>query len=83
MGRDGRAARAGLQEGLAWFDTVLIGDGACQREMEAAVRARAVAGRALLAIGVGTGSVDSAQQAGDRARQAAIIKECQAIARGR
>ena len=83
MGRDGRAARAGLQEGLAWFDTVLIGDGARQREMEAAVRARAVADRALLAIGVGTGSLDSAQQAGDRAGHAAIIKECQAIARDR
>jgi hypothetical protein len=30
-------------------------DGARQREMEAAVRARAIADRALLAMGVGTG----------------------------
>ncbi|MGC2569439.1 MAG: NB-ARC domain-containing protein, partial [Mycobacterium sp.] len=57
-------ARARLAEGLAWFDTALADDNAQHPEMSPAVRARALADRAILAIWVGApDSLDQAQQA--------------------
>jgi len=43
-------ARGRIREGLAWFDAVLTDDNAQHPEVLAAVRARAIADRALLAL---------------------------------
>jgi predicted ATPase/class 3 adenylate cyclase/DNA-binding NarL/FixJ family response regulator len=57
-------ARGRLREGLAWFDTALTDDNAQQAEVRAAVRARALADRALLATWMGeSDTLDQAQQA--------------------
>ena len=57
-------ARGRLREGLAFFDAVLTDEVAQDAEMAAAVRARALADRAMLAtIAVTTGGMDHAQQA--------------------
>jgi len=57
-------ARGRLREGLAWFDAALTDDNAQHVEVTAAVRARALADRALLAALTGAaGSLDHAQQA--------------------
>jgi predicted ATPase/DNA-binding CsgD family transcriptional regulator len=57
-------ARGRLREGLAWFDTALADDNAHHAGVAAAVRARALADRAMLAIWMGdANSVDQAQQA--------------------
>ena len=57
-------ARGRIREGLAWFDTALADLDAQHPEVAAAVRARALADRALLAIWVGAAdSLDQAQQA--------------------
>jgi predicted ATPase/class 3 adenylate cyclase/DNA-binding CsgD family transcriptional regulator len=60
-------ARGRLREGLAWFDTALADDNAQHPEVAAAVRARALADRAMLGSWVGVGaaadSLDQAQQA--------------------
>ncbi|MBV8346185.1 MAG: LuxR family transcriptional regulator, partial [Mycolicibacterium sp.] len=55
-------ARGRIREGLAWFDTALADDNAPHAEV--AVRARALADKATLAIRVGAAdSIDQAQQA--------------------
>ena len=57
-------ARGRLREGLAWFDAALADLDAQHPEVAAAVRARALADRAVLAIWVGAAdSLDQAQQA--------------------
>ena len=57
-------ARGRLREGLAWFDAALADLDAQHPEVAAAVRARALADRALLAVWVGAAdSLDQAQQA--------------------
>jgi DNA-binding CsgD family transcriptional regulator len=57
-------ARGRLREGLAWFDAALTDDNAQHVEVTAAVRARALADRAVLAALTGAaGSLDQAQQA--------------------
>jgi predicted ATPase/DNA-binding CsgD family transcriptional regulator len=57
-------ARGRLREGLAWFDTALADDNAHHAGVAAAVRARALADRAMLTIWMGdANSVDQAQQA--------------------
>ena len=57
-------ARGRLREGLAWFDTVLTDEVAQDAGVAAAVRARSLADRAVLAtIAVTTGGMDQAQQA--------------------
>jgi predicted ATPase/class 3 adenylate cyclase/DNA-binding CsgD family transcriptional regulator len=57
-------ARGRLREGLAWFDAALTDDNAQHVEVTAAVRARALADRAMLAIWVGArDSLEQAQQA--------------------
>ena len=57
-------ARGRIREGLAWFDTALADDNAQHAEVVAAVRARALADEATLAIRVGAAdSLDQAQQA--------------------
>src|ERR1700726_936811 len=57
-------ARGRFREGLAWFDEVLTDDNAQHVEVAPAVRARALADRAVLAIRTGTpDSLDQAQQA--------------------
>ena len=57
-------ARGRLREGLAWFDAALTDDDAQHPEVAAAVRARALADRAVLAILMGAAdSLDQAQQA--------------------
>jgi len=57
-------ARGRLREGLAWFDAALTDDNAQHVEVTAAVRARALADRAVLATLTGAaGSLDHAQQA--------------------
>jgi predicted ATPase/class 3 adenylate cyclase/DNA-binding NarL/FixJ family response regulator len=57
-------ARGRLREGLAWFDAALTDDNAQHVEVTAAVRARALADRAVLAALTGAaGSLDHAQQA--------------------
>jgi len=57
-------ARGRLREGLAWFDAALTDYNAQHVEVTAAVRARALADRALLAALTGAaGSLDHAQQA--------------------
>jgi predicted ATPase/class 3 adenylate cyclase/DNA-binding CsgD family transcriptional regulator len=57
-------ARARPMEGLAWFDTVLTDEVAQSAGVPAAVRARALADRAVLATVAGTtGGVDQAAQA--------------------
>ena len=57
-------ARGRLREGLAWFDTVLTDEVAQDAAVAAAVRARSLADRAVLAtIAVTTGGMDQAQQA--------------------
>jgi predicted ATPase/class 3 adenylate cyclase/DNA-binding CsgD family transcriptional regulator len=57
-------ARGRLREGLAWFDTALADDNAHHAGVAAAVRARALADRAMLAIWMGdANSLDQAQQA--------------------
>ena len=57
-------ARGRLREGLAWFDAALADLDAQHPEVAAAVRARALADRALLAVLVGAAdSLDQAQQA--------------------
>jgi predicted ATPase/class 3 adenylate cyclase/DNA-binding CsgD family transcriptional regulator len=55
--------RGRIREGLAWFDTVLTGDNAHHPDVTAALRARALADRALLAAGTGMGAADSVDQA--------------------
>ncbi len=57
-------ARGRVREGLAWFDTVLTDDIAQNGEVAAAVRARALADQAVLAM------VSSAAHSVDRARHA-------------
>jgi DNA-binding CsgD family transcriptional regulator len=57
-------ARGRIREGLAWFDTALTDDHAPRADVAAAVRARALADSATLAIRVGAaGRLDQAQQA--------------------
>jgi predicted ATPase/class 3 adenylate cyclase/DNA-binding CsgD family transcriptional regulator len=57
-------ARGRLLEGLTWFDAALADDNAQHPEVAAAVRARALADRAMLAIWVSDAdSPDQAQQA--------------------
>ena len=57
-------ARGRIREGLAWFDAALADLDAQHPEVAAAVRARALADRAVLAIWVGAAdSLDQAQQA--------------------
>ncbi|MGA9491168.1 MAG: LuxR C-terminal-related transcriptional regulator, partial [Mycobacterium sp.] len=57
-------ARGRLREGLAWFDATLADLDAQHPEVAAAVRARALADRALAAMRVdAAGSLDQAQQA--------------------
>ena len=57
-------ARGRIREGLAWFDTALADLDAQHPEVAAAVRARALADRAVLAIWAGAAdSLDQAQQA--------------------
>ncbi len=57
-------ARGRLREGLTWFDTALTDLDAQHLEVAAAVRARALADRAMLGIWVGaTDSLEQAQQA--------------------
>ena len=57
-------ARGRLREGLAWFDTALADLEAQHPGVAAAVRARALADRAMLAIWMGDAdSLDQAQQA--------------------
>ncbi len=57
-------ARGRLLEGLTWFDTALADDNAQHPEVAAAVRARALADRAMLAIWVSDAdSPNQAQQA--------------------
>jgi predicted ATPase/class 3 adenylate cyclase/DNA-binding CsgD family transcriptional regulator len=57
-------ARGRLREGLAWFDTVLTDEVAQDAGVAAAVRARSLADRAVLAtVAVTTGGMDQAQQA--------------------
>ncbi len=57
-------ARGRLREGLAWFDAVLADDNAQHPEVAAAVRARALADRAMLAMLMGgADSLDQAEQA--------------------
>jgi predicted ATPase/class 3 adenylate cyclase/DNA-binding CsgD family transcriptional regulator len=57
-------ARGRLREGLAWFDAALTDDNAQHPEVAAAVRGRALADRAPLAIWAGaSGGMDQAQQA--------------------
>ncbi len=57
-------ARGRLREGLAWFDTALADLDAEDPGVAAAVRARALADRAMLAIWVGdANSMDQAKQA--------------------
>ena len=57
-------ARGRLREGLAWFDAALADLDAQHAEVAAAVRARALADRAVLGIWVGAAdSLDQAQQA--------------------
>ncbi|MGB8386858.1 ATP-binding protein, partial [Mycobacterium sp.] len=63
-------ARGRLREGLAWFDTVLTDDTAQHVEVMAAVRARALVDRAMLAAMMGAAdSLDQAQQALAMARE--------------
>ena len=63
-------ARGRIQEGLAWFDAALADLDAQHAEVAPAVRARALADKAMLAVSVG--AADSLDQAragpGDRAR---------------
>ena len=55
---------AAIREGLAWFDAVLADDNAQHLEVAPAVRARALADKAVLAIWVDAAdSLDQAQQA--------------------
>ena len=57
-------ARGRIREGLAWFDTALADVDAQHAEVAAAVRARALADKAVLAIVLGAAdSLDQAQQA--------------------
>ena len=56
-------ARGRLREGVNWFDTALADIDAHHSGVAPAVRARALADRALLATWVGAFSVDEAQQA--------------------
>ncbi|MCV7400426.1 LuxR family transcriptional regulator [Mycobacterium fragae] len=57
-------ARGRHREGLTWFDTALADDDAQHPGVAAAIRARALADRALLAVRMGTPeSADQAQQA--------------------
>ncbi|WP_370063336.1 LuxR C-terminal-related transcriptional regulator [Mycobacterium sp. MAA66] len=57
-------ARGRLREGLTWFDNALAGDDARRPEATGAVRARALADRAVLATWAqGADSLDQAQQA--------------------
>ncbi|MDT7766123.1 MAG: hypothetical protein QOC63_5543, partial [Mycobacterium sp.] len=57
-------ARGRLREGLTWFDTALADDNAQHPEVGAAVRARALADRAMLATWASAAdSLDQAQQA--------------------
>ena len=63
-------ARGRLREGLAWFDTALTDDNAQHVEVAAAVRARALADKAMLAAMMGAAdSLDQAQQALAMARE--------------
>jgi predicted ATPase/class 3 adenylate cyclase/DNA-binding NarL/FixJ family response regulator len=56
--------RGGIREGLAWFDAAVTDLDAQHLEVAAAVRARALADKATLAIRVGAAdSIDQAQQA--------------------
>jgi predicted ATPase/class 3 adenylate cyclase/DNA-binding CsgD family transcriptional regulator len=55
--------RGHIREGLAWFDAVLIDDDSQHLEVAAAVRAQALADRAVLATWVGADSLDQAEQA--------------------
>jgi hypothetical protein len=62
-------ARAASGKGLAWFDTALADDNAQHPEVAAAVQARALADRALLAFLMGADSLDQVQQAVAIARE--------------
>jgi predicted ATPase/class 3 adenylate cyclase/DNA-binding CsgD family transcriptional regulator len=63
-------ARGRIREGLAWFDAALVDDNAQHPGVSAAVRARALGDRAMLAIWVGAAnSLEQAQQALAIARQ--------------
>jgi predicted ATPase/class 3 adenylate cyclase/DNA-binding CsgD family transcriptional regulator len=63
-------ARGRIREGRAWFDAVLTDDGARRPEVGAAVWARALADRAVLATGPGAaGSMEQAQRALALARE--------------
>lgn len=55
--------RGRIQEGLAWFDAILSGENAVQIEVAPAVRARALADKAVLDEFVGVYSVGEAEQA--------------------
>jgi predicted ATPase/class 3 adenylate cyclase/DNA-binding CsgD family transcriptional regulator len=86
LGRSGR-----ILEGLAWFDTVLFEHSSHQSGVAPAVRARALADRALLhASGIGTDSTDQAEQAlalarevGEPAPLARALTACGAAAANR
>ena len=56
-------ARGRIREGLAWFDTALADLDAHHAEVAAAVRARALADKAVLALGGAADSLDQAEQA--------------------
>ena len=57
-------ARGRIQEGRAWFDTILTDDNSQDPEVAAGVRARAFADKAMLDTWVaGTASTDQAEQA--------------------
>ena len=62
--------RGRIREGRAWFDTVLTGDDAHHLEVAAAVRARALADKAVLGIWVGAADEHGSGPAspGDRPR---------------
>ena len=63
-------ARGRIREGLTWFDTALADNNAQHPEVAAAVRARALADQAMLALWAGTAdSSDQAQQALEIARE--------------
>ena len=86
LGRSGRTL-----EGLAWFDTVLSEHSSQHTDVAPAVRARALADRALLhASGIGTDSTDQAEQAlalarevGEPAPLARALTACGAAAANR
>lgn len=76
--------RGRIREGRAWFDSVLAGVNGCQLELAAAVRARALADKALLDIFVDAAAgIEHAQQAlaiarkvDDPALQSRVLTAC-------